>query len=546
MQFRKIKIVFCLAVLLTLLSGIAAVSAQGNRQGPDNGPGAENGQAIGLGEYGRSGPISRDQLPPGIREGASGRAIGLASSPVFAEARAGWDLSSDFVHHIDYQENFRESFDFMDETPEGIANAMVQRFRSEHFDTLRLYLTPAEATELSRRMTLGDQMDALRETLNQDTVQPGNNGNNGRRLGQPNVVMMAQDQMDGGKLVAYVLDDGAPGVRRAVGQVGRSNIEFRVVPYSIAEFEDFQERLGQRVRPLGIDYSLGLRNAETLIVSLEVPVGTALPEDLLDGFPDDAVEILEIDGFETLDSGNPATDHAPSDATAGILAEVTRLSGSTVQCTWGLSGHTNSFNYFVSAGHCFQSGSDISGRFTTDAELGSSLGTYNYTTGERYILSNDSAARGDMGRISGPNSIAGTNCMHWQDNPCAWGMERLARNGTWEVGADMTCGSFGKSNKYECNVIERVNQESGGHTNLVTTRIEIQPGDSGTGMHWGETIDGLQIREGNLRFRKDRVFFHTAEDVRSGLRGSFDFNCWHNGQQNRPPSFWTPCTTVNR
>jgi hypothetical protein len=281
---------------------------------------------------------------------------------------------------------------------------------------------------------------------------------------------------------------------------------------------------------------------------LEVAAGTPLPTGLLDKFPKGSVEIVEIEGYQSVDAGDPQAEHAPADVTAGIWARITDLNGVFQgRCTLGFNGHTNSFSYFVTAGHCFDMGANVPGQFTQDAEIDSVTNNFNYTTGNRYLLSNDTANLGDMARISGPDNIAGTNCMHWQANPCAWGMEELAETNSWEIGADMTCGSFGRSNKYECNTIERIDEESGGHTGLATVRIEIRPGDSGTGMHWGEAIDGLVIREDNLRFRTDRVYFHPAEDVRSGLRGTFDFNCWQNGQTNRAPNFWlASCPLVNR
>lgn len=563
MNAKRLRVALLLSAFLTVLIGLTAVSvANGQAESPphdhDHDHGNGNGNGNGLGQYGKTGPISRDQLPPGIAEGASGRAIGLAQSPVFAEARENWNLPSDFVHHIDYQTNFRSSYDFLSDEPEAIAEAMTTQFESEHFDDLRLYLTPAEADELTRRDGLGNEMDDLREMIGADMIGRGNSGNapgnSGNARSTPpahsNAVLLRQDQQDGGKLIAYVLDGEQPGVRRAVGKMSRSDFEVRVVPYSATEYATFQEELGQRVRPLGIDYGLSLEFDDTLMVTLEVDDESLLPTGVLDGLPSDAVEIVEADGYVVEDAGEPNQVHAPADATAGIRIRTYRHDNGNLRghCTWGLNGHTNSLSYIVTAGHCFHGGQDITGQYSTTAEINSVSDTHNYTTGRRYILSNDTAARGDMARMSAPRATAGTNCMHWENNPCAWGMEAIARNGTWDLGSDRTCGSFGTSNKRECALIENVGVERNGHTNLATFRLDIRSGDSGTGMHWGETIDGLLILRGTFsNGATDRGYFHTAEDVRAGLRGSFDFNCWHNGQRNRHQNDWlATCPDVNR
>ncbi len=79
--------------------------------------------------------------------------------------------------------------------------------------------------------------------------------------------------------------------------------------------------------------------------------------------------------------------------------------------------------------------------------------------------------------------------------------------------------------------------------------MNMMTGDSGAGMHWGETIDGLHVRRWNPINSSitDRGFMHTAEDVRDDLRGTFDYNCWHNGQTNRHRSDWlATCPTIDR
>lgn len=96
----------------------------------------------GLGQYGQIGPITRAQLPNGINRLVSDRAIELAASGTFAQARKNWNRQHstpgrdqndartagvDFVSQVDYQRKFRAQADHLNDNPVHIAKVLEEK-----------------------------------------------------------------------------------------------------------------------------------------------------------------------------------------------------------------------------------------------------------------------------------------------------------------------------------------------------------------------------------------------------------------------------------
>lgn len=496
--------------------------------------------ARGLGGYGPEGTIQRSDLPPGLSKYVAAEALELAQSRTLAQARSEWNRSIDFVDQVDYQLSFRQHYDFLSATPEAVAVAMRTKSQNEYFDELQLLLTAEEARELRRRDNLGDKADRLRQALNTKS-EPSN------------VVDLVQDQLNGGQMVAYVLNEEPQVVELANRIAGTGNLKIVEVPYTAEQYRGFQKELSNRIAALGLsDYELGMEHGETITISLQVSEDEPLPADLLDGLPGDAVELVVVPGSVVSDAGMPIADHPENQyLTAGVRVRAVRPAGTEHYCTWGLAGHTNSYHYIVTAGHCFTPGSQVAG-WRTNYNVRSSDSVSLYTQGSNYIYSTDIGTSIDRtidaARITSTN-IAATNCMHQDNNSCAWAMEALAQNNSWETGTDRTCASLGNSNAYRCGYIDKEGVESGGHVNLVRVKVKSKGGDSGSGFKWNETIDGLLIRNGQIGIinKTDVSYFQMAEDVRSGLGPGFDFNCYSYGLRSASTSTWlSSCPVVNR
>ncbi len=66
-------------------------------------------------------------------------------------------------------------------------------------------------------------------------------------------------------------------------------------------------------------------------------------------------------------------------------------------------------------------------------------------------------------------------------------------------------------------------------------------GDSGAGLKWEYTIDGLVLQSDF----SGEILGQTAYDVKTQLGGGFDFNCAV-GQATNTASGWGSCPVVNR
>jgi len=111
------------------------------------------------------------------------------------------------------------------------------------------------------------------------------------------------------------------------------------------------------------------------------------------------------------------------------------------------------------------------------------------------------------------------------------------------VESDRTCASFasGTTNDYLCGYIL---DEEWNETNRVRVGIEAHVGDSGAGMKWEYTIDGILT---DITDPAGDLFFQTAYHTQYTLgNGYFYFNCAAGETTETDPADWGVCPAVNR
>jgi hypothetical protein len=116
-------------------------------------------------------------------------------------------------------------------------------------------------------------------------------------------------------------------------------------------------------------------------------------------------------------------------------------------------------------------------------------------------------------------------------------MSSLADHNSWETGSDVTCASLGNTGMWKCGFIlqEGVNSDQ-----TVKVGMTAIPGDSGSGMRWGNRIDG--ILNG---ITTNAIFFQTGERAETALAPNFSFNCHVGLLTTTNPAAWGTCPQVN-
>ena len=151
-------------------------------------------------------------------------------------------------------------------------------------------------------------------------------------------------------------------------------------------------------------------------------------------------------------------------------------------CTWGINGHSTSWNYLVTAGHCgdppFE---EFAGAFTDDLEIHQD-DSFELTPGSQYLESLNSAGW-DMKRMASPQ--ADSNCYHAVGS-CIRYVQWRALHNSWEVGSDIVCASLGTTNTYICGTVAEENYSSTAAgcegSRWVRYDIDTSGGDSGSGL----------------------------------------------------------------
>lgn len=252
--------------------------------------------------------------------------------------------------------------------------------------------------------------------------------------------------------------------------------------------------------------------------------------------------------------GKPAATHSYSQQQPGLRIYVKDPPSNPpaglnafILCTWGVNGHTNSYNYLVTAGHCLTAHENYVGQLGNPFDVfQNSAQTRKLTVTTPWVISETSSSpssgKTDATRIQ--SNYANDNCYHGAyylsgGGHCRYPIRYRASHNSWEINADTTCASLGRSNTWRCGYILEENAVSAAVSRLVRNSITTQIGDSGSGMLGGsDTIDGIHVAGVN-----GYAHFVTAYDVKRRL--GFDFNC-ANGQATKAANQWGACPIINR
>ncbi|MCP4964732.1 MAG: hypothetical protein GY926_05810 [bacterium] len=535
---------------ITMIGTTSAVSAhpsQGDPGAPSE-PGSE-GQDFkpehpGLGNYGRTGPIERPDLGPDLAARVSDRAIAMAMSPALAQARESWDEEFDFVWQVDYQLRFRERVDYMATDADHIGRIMSNRSKNVGIERLGLFLDVDEAKEFNRRDKLGDRIPQVRKAIGEDNEEDLDE----EALPEygPNFGGIWQDQLGGGDIIVAVVDPSkvdAHAINRAAGKA--SDVRIVQVDHSWDEFNSMRDAVVAEIVRRDLDAAVLINSTGT---GRRLEIVTPEP-DLLDPWLASVVPVelvtVTVGENDRISSG-PSYTHSAADQQAGLQIEIDP--GYATFCTWGVSGHTSTYNYIVTAGHC--------GTSTYENFSGTSYAfeiqqndTFDLTPGPSYVHSFYGYNQ-DAKRVS--SQYADNNCYH-ADGHCTGFIRYRSLNNSWEVGSDMTCASLGTTNAWECGWIAEENYVSTSSAcegnQWVRYTIDTSPGDSGSGLvYWSGS--GVQLAIDAIH--------HCSVAASGGLDGigmtayrvkqtlGFDYNCASSAVTSRSASNWGSCPTINR
>lgn len=517
-------------------------------------------ERVGLGTYGRSGLINRSDLGPGVSARVTDAAIEMAQSSALADARMHWTDSEDFVWQVQRQLNLRRQNDYMSSDGEHIGRLMAER----PYEPLGLRLAPAEITELERRLRLGDKIPQLKGLLQDSAIRRGEVEAMAATEGEasivgPNFGGIWQDQHDSGRLVVALVDPSLEDVevlQRVAG--GRQNI--KVIRSNLSE-DRLQAEYEHVVEVLG---------------GAEVPA-TAIVESTGDG---KAIEIATTDVDKAkreisslgLESKVIFVEGAPADSFGGTkdphseyhqqpgLGIVVKNGSHYGTCSWGANGHTNTYNYIVTAGHCltqYKHGKIVGHR--SGVEVWQSIykgsGHLKITPYSPYVYSRYyreaqstypyTVRAMDAARIQ--SYQADSNCYHTPAGSCRKFIRYRALHNSWEINSDLVCATLGESNDYDCGYVKQegfigCSAVAGGFRFSIAATF----GDSGSGVigpYSGESasIDGL-VACGDRG--AGWTAGPTAYQVKQEL--GFDYNCRSYKARHKSASWWGSCPTINR
>lgn len=543
------KVAVVLAALLA-----ASVPAAGAGTSPQNSEVSEpaSGPVVrdasyegrGLGGYGPSGPIERSDLAADLDARVADRAIEMAMSPALAVAREGWDEEFDFVWQVDYQLRFRERVDYMSMDPGHIGRVLADRPANVGIESLGLILDGDEAREFNRRQALGDRIPHIREASgedNEEELEEGALPDYG-----PNFAGVWQDQLGGGDIIVAVVDAAkvdVAAVERAVGDIGQVRIV--EVEHSWDEIHLMRDALNKEITDRGLVASVLINSTGT---GREFEIVTPSPElidvSLLGLVPANLVTVSEEPAV--VPNSSPSGTHSAADQQAGLQIEMDP--GYAAFCTWGLSGHTSSYNYLVTDSHCLSSTYENFSGWSYVVEVQQN-DVFELTPGPAYVYAKN-VYNTDAARIS--SQYADSNCYHESGVDCGGFFRYRSLNNSWEVNSDMTCASLGTSNVYECGFIVEENYVETSPAcegnRWVRYGITTIGGDSGAGLVYSSgsggqlAIDALhQCSNGAY----GSVYFGmTAYWVKTEL--GFDYNCASSVVNSRAASAWGACPTINR
>lgn len=418
-------------------------------------------------------PIDRMDLPSGLAALVGDEALDLASSESFSEARQLWDDDAALVDQIDYQLHFRRFTDFLPVDAEHLAVLFQERPDNRGIDELGLYLTDAEAAEMSRRDRIGDRIPEVESVV---WGLPAPTSDLLSVAIPPSYAGVWQDQMNQGRLVVAttspelirarlqpLLDEGLPA-------------DVVAVDHSWGEVVAFRDSLVDSINKQEIEASVmvestGAGRRITIATpdpdSVEPLVAQVAPKQLVDVVVGPAAE----------EASSPGSTHSASHQMSGLEIEVDPGGW----CTWGITAHTQSYFYAITAGHCGPNNQDNFSGWTSNYEVHQNNSRH-LTPGDTFVFSIHDAD-GDAKRFS--TDYADTNCYHAGNTPdCRRFIEWRAWLNSWEVGSDKDCVSLGRSNTYRCGYILEESASPGGDcegSRWVRIGVQGSLGDSGSG-----------------------------------------------------------------
>lgn len=257
---------------------------------------------------------------------------------------------------------------------------------------------------------------------------------------------------------------------------------------------------------------------------------------LVETIPEDAYVISDPSNYKL--GGAPHTTHSSGDQQSGLQIGIWNTAGGALfqGCTWGVTGHTASYTYIVSAGHCFTpAGSVLSGwgyRWATQNISGNEISTT--PSAFVYARAYDSNADFDHGRISSPS--ADTNCYHYAGHCTRKITERISlyAHAVGQTVCATLASDDSTAHPYDCGTVVDADYNEGGLTNRVEVNsMDGHPGDSGAGLHYFNNFHGVLT---HVNESESRILFEPAYWVKAYIGAStFDFNCVRSG------SWWSSC-----
>ncbi len=442
----------------------------------------------------------------------------------------------DFVNHIDYQLRFRSQTDYLSTEPAHLGTVLKDRPKNLGIDTLGLYLTTGEAAELVRRQKLGDRIPLIRSALSEsDPIVEGQEPEYG-----PNFAGVWQDQMDGGAIVVALVDPSLADQHK-LGRIagGKEHVRVIDVNYSWNQVQEFRDALLMAITERGVPAGVRISTTgEGRKLEVFSPDPASVTPDIVGLVPDDLVSVVE--GPLGAQEGNPNTVHSEPEQQPGLQIAFSDTGGS---CTWGANGHTASYNYLVTAGHCGSAPFDNYINWTSVLEVHQAY-SFHLTPGDSYIASVNTGGW-DMKRMTTPQ--ADSNCYHAVVS-CGSYVRWRASHNSWEINSDFVCASLGAANHYECGLVLEEDFPSNDPgcegSRWVRYNIDTGFGDSGSGLI-GPTA-GAQVTIDAIHAcgAGTTGYGNTAYDVKTQL--GFDFNCASSVVTGRAAANWGACPVYDR
>ena len=142
------------------------------------------------------------------------------------------------------------------------------------------------------------------------------------------------------------------------------------------------------------------------------------------------------------------------------------------------------------------------------------------------------------------DDYADTNCYHVRETSstnghCTSPIKNRASYNSWEINSDRSCMSRGKTNSFECGWIREENFNS---TNYVRVEIFSQGGDSGAGLLYAGTADGILVWHVDANNSAFMTTYYVQVELGNGY---FYLNCAPTATT-KTPSQWGSCPIVDR